>query len=118
MLFLKIVSVLFLFLGLPLAMAVTGLFRLRHFNIGVPDVALPLYAIALYIVSARTFYHSLLALYVLLLALLLLGIIIYYFIKKRTVPIKRAFKIFWRLSFLLTLIFYLALVIYILIFVA
>ncbi|MGT2666956.1 DUF3397 family protein [Streptococcus rifensis] len=116
MLFLKIISVLFLFLGFPLAMAITGLFRLRHFKIGVPDIALPLYALALYVVSAQTFYHSLLALYSLLLALLLLGITIYYLLKKRTIRFQRIFKVFWRLSFLLTFLFYLALVIYILIF--
>ncbi|MEY8463335.1 DUF3397 family protein [Streptococcus merionis] len=117
MLFLKVISVLFLLLGFPLAMAITGLFRLRHFKLGVPDIALPLYAGAIYIISARTFYHSLLALYVLLLAILLLGITLYYLITKRTIRFHRVFKIFWRLSFLMTVLFYLALVIYVLIFV-
>lgn len=114
MMFLKIISVLFLILSLLLAIVLTSILRLRFKKLNTADVALPLYAMAIFIISKRVFTHSLLALYALLLSLLLLGVSIYFFQIKKQFNFRRLFKIFWRLSFLLTFMFYLALVIYVL----
>ncbi|MET3559083.1 hypothetical protein ABID29_002232 [Streptococcus rupicaprae] len=114
MLFLKISSILFLILALPLALVLTSILRWRYKSLNVADVALPLYALAIHIISSQTFIHSLLPLYFLLLSLLLLGVSLYFFHVKKSFSYRRIFKIFWRLSFLFTFLFYLALVIYLL----
>lgn len=116
MLFLKITSILFLILLFPLAMILTAILRLKFKSLSPADVALPLYACALYLISAQTFYHSLIPLYLLLIISLLMGMAIFFLTKNKTFRFRRIFKIFWRLSFLLTILFYLALVIYILVF--
>ncbi|MGT2755846.1 DUF3397 family protein [Streptococcus ovuberis] len=114
MMFLKISSVLFLILALLLAVVLTSILRWRYKSLNVADVALPLYAFAIFIVSSQTFVHSLLPLYGLLLSLLLLGVTFYFFRVKKSFSYRRIFKLFWRLSFLFTFLFYLALVIYLL----
>ncbi len=116
MTFLKLISVLFLPLSLGLAIVLINLFKLKRFKIHTVDLFFPFLAISFYIVSDHTFYHSLLPLLTLILAIILISVSLFFIRNKKSFPYPQIFKIFWRISFVMTLALYLALVFYIFIF--
>ncbi|NQG98003.1 DUF3397 domain-containing protein [Streptococcus suis] len=111
MIILKIASILFLILTLAASIIAVKLFGLEKKGWNFADIAFPLYFIESYIISDRMFYHSLLPHLVLLLGLLAIGIASFFLLKKRSFSYRRFFKFFWRSGFILTFLFYLALVI-------
>ena len=108
---LKIASILFIFLTIILTIIITKLFRLKRFGLNFADLAFPFFAIELYIISDKAYYHSLLPQLTLALSVLAIAITIYFLKKKRSFYYPKFFKFFWRAGFLLTFFMYLAMVI-------
>lgn len=111
MLFLRIISVIFIFLDLAISIILVKVLGLRKRGWNFADIAFPLFAFQFYLVSDRAYYHSLLPHLVLALSLLALGISLYFVFKRREFPYKKVLKFFWRAGFILTFLLYLALVI-------
>lgn len=104
----------FLVLSFALAIVIVSLFGLRRFKIHPADLVFPFLAIAFYIVSDRIFYHSLIPVLTLILSITFLGVALHFIRQKKSFPYGQVVKIFWRLSFIVTLALYLALLIYVL----
>lgn len=111
LIFLKIISILFIFLTLTISFIIVKLLQLRKKGWNFADIAFPLYAFQFYIVSDKAYYNSLLPHLVLSLALLATGLALFFLFKKKEFSYKRFFKVFWRAGFILTFLMYLALVI-------
>ncbi len=111
LIFLKIASILFIFLTLTISIIIVKIFRLQKRGWNFADIAFPLFAFEFYLISDKTYYNSLLPHLVLTLAILSIGLAIFFLLKKKDFTYKRFFKIFWRSSFILTFLLYLALVI-------
>ncbi|MDG3131639.1 DUF3397 domain-containing protein [Streptococcus suis] len=111
LIFLKIISILFIFLTLTISVIIVKLLQLRKKGWNFADIAFPLYAFQFYIVSDKAYYNSLLPHLVLSLTLLATGLALFFLFKKKEFSYKRFFKVFWRAGFILTFLMYLALVI-------
>ncbi|MEG3335580.1 DUF3397 domain-containing protein [Streptococcus suis] len=109
--FLKIVAFLFIFLTLAISIIAVKFFRLQNRGWNFADIAFPLYAIEFYLISDKAYYNSLLPQLVLALSLLAIGLCGFFLLKKKNFLYRRFFKVFWRASFILTFLMYLALVI-------
>lgn len=109
--FLKIVAFLFIFLTLVISIIAVKFFRLQNRGWNFADIAFPLYAIEFYLISDKAYYNSLLPQLVLALSLLAIGLCGFFLLKKKNLLYRRFFKVFWRASFILTFLMYLALVI-------
>ncbi|MDG3136226.1 DUF3397 domain-containing protein [Streptococcus suis] len=109
--FLKIVAFLFIFLTLAISIIAVKFFRLQNRGWNFADIAFPLYAIEFYLISDKAYYNSLLPQLVLALSLLAIGLCGFFLLKKKSFLYRRFFKVFWRASFILTFLMYLALVI-------
>ncbi|HEL9650482.1 TPA: DUF3397 domain-containing protein [Streptococcus suis] len=109
--FLKIVAFLFIFLTLTISIIAVKFFRLQNRGWNFADIAFPLYAIEFYLISDKAYYNSLLPQLVLALSLLAIGLCGFFLSKKKNFLYRRFFKVFWRASFILTFLMYLALVI-------
>ncbi|HEM3704856.1 TPA: DUF3397 domain-containing protein [Streptococcus suis] len=109
--FLKIVAFLFIFLTLTISIIAVKFFRLQNRGWNFADIAFPLYAIEFYLISDKAYYNSLLPQLVLALSLLAIGLCGFFLLKKKNFLYHRFFKVFWRASFILTFLMYLALVI-------
>lgn len=111
MIFIKIAAILFIFLTLAISIILVKLFRLQKRGWNFADLAFPLFAFEFYLISDKVYYSSLLPHLVLALAILAFGLCLFFLLKKRDFTYKRFFKVFWRASFILTFLMYLALVI-------
>ncbi|MCR1233211.1 DUF3397 domain-containing protein [Streptococcus suis] len=109
--FLKIVAFLFIFLTLAISIIAVKFFRLQNRGWNFADIAFPLYAIEFYLISDKAYYNSLLPQLVLALSLLAISLCGFFLLKKKNFLYHRFFKVFWRASFILTFLMYLALVI-------
>ncbi|MGT2712726.1 DUF3397 family protein [Streptococcus oriscaviae] len=111
MIFLKIASILFIFLILTISIILVKLFGLQKKGWNFADLAFPMFVFVFYLISDKVYYNSLLPLLTLSLSLLALAITSFFLLKRRDFTYKRFFKFFWRAGFILTFLLYLALVI-------
>ena len=102
----KLMAIAFIFLTLIFSYIIVSTFHLRRFGINLADIALPLFAVEIVLVSAKFYTHSFLAMSILSLILAIRQIR-----KRKTFSFRRFFKFFWRSGFILTFFFYLATVI-------
>lgn len=89
-------------------------FDLKRFSIKFPDLSLPFLAIASLWISDQYFTHSFLPQYLLMVCLLAIATCLFILRKAGNIRIfsyKRFFKIFWRMAYLLTAIFYIVTVV-------
>ena len=86
---------------------IARLLRLRRRGILFTDLTLPLYAFECIWLSGFFFVHLLLPVYLVIMALLAIMLTIWLLYKqKEAYTYRRFFKLFWRMAFLITLIFY------------
>ncbi|MGT2828538.1 DUF3397 domain-containing protein [Streptococcus hillyeri] len=112
MMFYKILALSFLFLTPLFGLALVKLFSLERFKVNFADLALPVFMFEIVIVSQKFFVHSYLPHYLLVLSLLAIGVSLWLFKTSReNFTYRRFFKFFWRLSFIFSFFFYLAVVI-------
>ncbi|HEM5085584.1 TPA: DUF3397 domain-containing protein [Streptococcus suis] len=109
--FLKIVAFLFIFLTLAISIIAVKFFRLQNRGWNFADIAFPLYALEFYLISDMIYYSSLLPHLLLALSFLSMGLCAFFLFRKKEFSYKHFFKVFWRASFILTFLMYLALVI-------
>ncbi|MBF0806215.1 MULTISPECIES: DUF3397 domain-containing protein [unclassified Streptococcus] len=111
MLFLQILA-LALLVGIPvMSLFLTRLLPLHKLGIRAMDVMVPLFAYAFYWISTQAFYHSLLPELGVAMGGLGLILICFFVIRYRTFYYSKFFKYYWRLSFLLMVFMYLAMII-------
>lgn len=111
MIFLKVASVLFIVLNLTISLVIIRLFGLQKRGWNFADIAFPLFAFEFYLISDKAYYNSLLPHLTLALAILALAVAGHFIFRRKDFPYGKYFKFFWRASFILTFLFYLALVI-------
>lgn len=112
MMFYKILALSFLFLTPLFGLALVKLLGLERFKINFADLSLPVLIFEIIIVSQKFFTHSYLPHYLIVLSLLAIGVAFGLFKKnKESFTYHRFFKFFWRLSFIFSFFFYLAVVI-------
>lgn len=111
MIVLKIASILFIVLNLVISVVFVQLFRLQKRGGNFADIAFPLFAFEFYLISDKAYYNSLLPHLLTALSFLALFISFYFIFKRKDFPYGKVFKFFWRASFILTFLFYLALMI-------
>ena len=104
-------AIAFIFLTLIFSYIIVSTFHLRRFGINLADIALPLFAVEIVLVSAKFYTHSFLPHYLLAMSILSLTLAIRQIRKRKTFSFRRFFKFFWRSGFVLTFFFYLATVI-------
>ncbi|BAH80995.1 DUF3397 domain-containing protein [Streptococcus dysgalactiae subsp. dysgalactiae] len=109
----KLTALAFLILTPLFAMIVTSLLRLNKKGLKFPDVALFLFAIEIVLVSGKFFTHNLLPYYLIIMSLLAIVISLLLVVRTQSFSYHRFMKLFWRVGFLVTFIFYLILVIFI-----
>lgn len=111
MMFYKLIAVSFLLLTPLFGYALQRLFGLHRLNIIFSDLALPVFMFEIFMVSEKFFMVSFVPHYLILLSLIAIGTTIW-LLKKSPTQFKylRFLKLFWRLSFIFTFFFYLALV--------
>ncbi|WP_018165366.1 DUF3397 domain-containing protein [Streptococcus henryi] len=105
----KFIAAAFVVLTPVFAYILINTFKLWRFGWKFPDLALPLFAIEIVIVSGKFFTHNFLPYY--LIAMSTLSIVITSFLlrKNSRFSYKRFGKLFWRSGFILTFVFYLIL---------
>ena len=112
MIFYKILAASFLFLTPLFGFSLVKIFGLERYKINFADLALPVFILEIIIVSQKFFVHSYLPHYLIMLSILAIGVAIWLFRKNGPgFTYRRFFKIFWRLSFIFSFFFYLAVVI-------
>ncbi|MFC5630894.1 MULTISPECIES: DUF3397 domain-containing protein [Streptococcus] len=117
MMFYKILAAAFLFLTPLFGLALVKLFGLERFKINFADLALPVLMFEIVMVSQKFFVHSYLPHYLIVLALVAIGVVYWLFRKDgEHFSYRRFFKFFWRLSFIFSFFFYLAVVIAVFVF--
>ncbi|MGT2926670.1 DUF3397 family protein [Streptococcus cuniculipharyngis] len=95
-----------------LSLLITKLFQLDKLGLRFPDLAFPLFAGQIIYLSGHFFTHSLLPHYAIALALLAICAAIWLLNKQPNhFSYRRFFKVFWRTGFLVTLVFYLSMLI-------
>lgn len=104
----KLIALSFLLTTPIVAHMICRILHLHHFRIATPDIAWPIFAIQIVLLSNLFFEHNFLPHYLLMMSLLSLFVSIGNLIKSKTFIYKRFFKLFWRLSFIATVLFYLA----------
>ncbi|VHL79235.1 integral membrane protein [Streptococcus pyogenes] len=109
----KLTALAFLIVTPLFAMIVTPLFKLNKKGFKFPDVALLLFAIEIVLVSGKFFTHNLLPYYLIIMSLLAIVISLLLVIRTQSFSYHRFMKLFWRVGFLVIVIFYLILVIFI-----
>lgn len=106
MLIYQIFAVIFLVATPVVAQHLTSLFHLDRWGAKAPDLAFPILAVALVLVSGRFFTHNFLPHYLLALSLLAMAIILNLVIKTKSFSYRRFGKRFWRFGFFVTLAAY------------
>lgn len=109
----KFIALLLLVLTPIFSYIIVKLFGLNRLKLLFPDVAFPLYVLEIILVSDKFLTHGLLPYLISLFSLLALTIAAFLIFKKHRFSYKRFIKLFWRVGFLVTLLFYFGLVIYI-----
>ena len=111
MMLLKIAAILFIILNILISIIFVKLFGLKKYGLNFADLSFPLFAVEFYLISDRTFYHSLLPQLIFALSLLAIGIVVFFLVKKHSFYYPKFIKFFWRAGFLLTFFLYLAMTI-------
>ncbi|MFC3928040.1 DUF3397 family protein [Streptococcus caprae] len=83
----------------------------RRFRTNMADLALPLFAYEIVLVSGKFFTHSFLFPYLIVMSILSIIIILFLLKKSKVFSFKRWLKFFWRAGFLLTFAFYIGTVV-------
>lgn len=109
----KFIALLLLVLTPIFSYIIVKLFGLNRLKLLFPDVAFPLYVLEIILVSDKFLTHGLLPYLISLFSLLALAIAAFLIFKKHRFSYKRFIKLFWRVGFLVSLLFYFGLVIYI-----
>lgn len=104
-------AILFLFLTLAFTYVIVATFKLHRFGFNMADLALPIYAFEIVLVSAKYYTHSFLPYYAIAMSLLALFSVWWQLSKKKTFHFQKFVKFFWRSGFILTFLFYLGTVI-------
>lgn len=104
-------AVLFVLVTPIVAHYLVNLLRLGNRDIKAPDLALPLFALELILVSKKFLTHSLLPHYLLVMSGLAILIILGLLGKNATFTYHRFFKRYWRIGFFITAGSYIALLI-------
>lgn len=90
----------------------TKFFQLYRLGLKFPDLAFPALAIAIILISKDFFVHSLLPHYLIVLSLLAIFVSIFLLNKQPNYFSYKAFtKLFWRTGFLVTMVFYLGMLV-------
>ncbi len=103
------VAIVYFFLIPFLAQSLVRYFDLKRFSIKFPDLSLPFLAVAIIYISGRYFTHNFFPQYLLMMCLLAIATCLFILRKAGKIKIfsyKRFFKLFWRMGYLLTAIFY------------
>lgn len=111
-----ILATLYFFLVPFLAQSLVRYFDLKRFSIKFPDLSLPFLAWAIIHYSGTYFTHSLFPQYLLMMCLLAVATCLFIVRRNRNnrrkiFSYQRFFKLFWRMGYLLTAIFYIVTVI-------
>ncbi|HEK9991454.1 DUF3397 domain-containing protein [Streptococcus equi subsp. zooepidemicus] len=106
----KLTALAFIILTPLFSMIMISLLRLGRRGIKFPDLALPLFVFDIVIVSGKFFTHHLLPYYLIVMSLLAIVMALLLIIRIQQFSYRRFFKLFWRVGFLVTLLFYLMLV--------
>ncbi|WP_019781438.1 DUF3397 domain-containing protein [Streptococcus sobrinus] len=104
-----IFAVLYFFIIPFLAQSLVRYFVLKRFSIKFPDLSLPFLAVAIIYISGRYFTHNFFPQYLLMMCMLAIATCLFILRKAGKIRIfsyKRFFKLFWRMGYLLTAIFY------------
>ncbi|MEX2804546.1 DUF3397 domain-containing protein [Streptococcus sp. H31] len=107
----KLMAAAFIILTPLFAFIIVKFFRLGKLGLKSPDLALPLFAAEIVLVSAHFFVHSLLPYYLIVMSLLAIALTFGFIHSRSSFSYRRFCKFFWRAGFILTFIFYLGLVI-------
>ncbi|EHJ52315.1 membrane protein [Streptococcus macacae NCTC 11558] len=107
----KLMALAFIFLTLVFSYIIVATFNLRRFRLNLADIALPLFAAEIVLVSAKFYTHSFLPHYLAAMSVLSLVLAIRQLQKRKAFSLKKFIKFFWRAGFILTFFFYLATVI-------
>ncbi|MET3634522.1 DUF3397 family protein [Streptococcus porcorum] len=102
----KLLAIVFIFLTLAFTYVLVSIFKLRRFDLNAADLALPLYALELVLVSGHFFVHHYLPFYAILMSLLALILTIYQVRTTQRFHFRAFFKFFWRFGFFVTLAAY------------
>lgn len=89
------------------ALVLARLLGLKRFGIGGPDLSVLFFAIQIYLLSSLFFTHSFLPQYLLMLSSIALIVGISLLLKTKRFVYRRFIKLFWRISFIATFLFYL-----------
>ncbi|MFC3931827.1 DUF3397 family protein [Streptococcus dentapri] len=110
-----LLAFLYFFLVPFLAQSLVRYFDLKRFSIKFPDLSLPFLAWAIIHYSGIYFTHSFLPQYLLMMCLLAIATCFFIIYRTRNsvkvFSYKRFFKLFWRMGYLLTALFYIVTVI-------
>ena len=107
----KFFAIAFLILTPIFAFIIHRFFSLKYLGLNFADLTFPLYFIEVVAVSARFFTHSFLPYITILLSLAAIIITIQMLRKTQSYKFKSFLKLFWRISFFITSLFYLGTVI-------
>ncbi|WP_261379151.1 DUF3397 domain-containing protein [Streptococcus sp. sy004] len=102
-----------LFVLIPLvSFLITKFCQLHRLGLKFPDLAFPALSVAAFFLSKQFFLHSLLPHYLILLSLLAIFVSFWLLNKQPNYfSYKAFFKLFWRTGFLVTLVFYLGMLV-------
>lgn len=109
----KLIALAFVLLTPIFANIITQIFRLERFGLKFPDLSLPLFLWEIVIVSDKFFTHSWLPYYLIVMSLLAMILAVFLLKRSKHFSYKRFGKLFWRIGFILTFIFYLVLLAFI-----
>lgn len=104
----KLIALSFIVTTPIVAGILSRLLGLKRFGIGWPDLSVLLFAGQIYLLSSRFFTHSFLPHYLLMLASIAFLVALGLLLKTRDFRYRRFIKFFWRISFIATIVFYLA----------
>ncbi|MFS1663161.1 DUF3397 family protein [Streptococcus sp. zg-JUN1979] len=107
----KLIAILLLILTPIFSSIVVKLLALDRIKLLLTDIAFPLYLLEIMLISDKFLNQAVLPYLLILLAILAISISLFLIIKHQRFSYKRFLKLFWRVGFLLSFIFYLVLII-------
>ncbi|WP_159565090.1 DUF3397 domain-containing protein [Streptococcus halichoeri] len=109
----KLIAAAFIFLTPIFAAVIVSFFRLNKKGLKFPDLALPLFVVEMLLIAEKFSIHPLLPYYTIIMSLLALVIALLLIVRSESFTYARFFKLFWRLGFFITFLFYVVLVVFI-----
>ena len=109
----KLIALAFILLTPIFTYILASFFRLKHYGILFTDLAFPLFALEIALISAKFFTNSLVPYYFICLSLLAISLTVGFLVKTHSFSYRRFFKFFWRAGFILTFLFYIVMIIFV-----